>query len=78
VRLAARKLEAQRVRLRRRGGGTGAEVPIPAYGALKRNDHTGARMLEMLLSGVSTRNYAQVLPELAESVRISRSAGDYE
>lgn len=33
-----------------------------------------ARMLEILLSGVSTRNYARVLPEIANSVGISRSA----
>jgi putative transposase len=30
--------------------------------------------LEILLSGVSTRNYAKVLPEMAESVGLSRSA----
>jgi transposase-like protein len=49
-------------------------VPVPAYEALKANDCTGARMLEILLSGVSTRHYAKVLPEMAESVGISRSA----
>jgi transposase-like protein len=74
VRLAERKLKVRRTRLRRRGGGPGAEVPVPAYEALKANDCTGARMLEILLSGVSTRNYAKVLPEMAESVGISRSA----
>ena len=74
VRLAERKLKVQRVRLRRRGGGVGAEVPIPAYEALQRSDRSGARMLEVLLRGVSTRNYAKVLPEMAESVGISRSA----
>ena len=74
VRLSDRKLKVQRIRLRRRGGGTGAEVPVPAYEALKSHDRTGARMLEILLSGVSTRNYAKVLPEMAESVGISRSA----
>jgi putative transposase len=74
VRLAERKLKVRRMRLRRRGGGPGAEVPVPAYEALKANDCTGARMLEILLSGVSTRNYAKVLPEMAESVGISRSA----
>jgi len=74
VRLKERKLKVQRVRLRRRGGGVGAEVAVPAYQALKDNQHTGARMLEILLSGVSTRNYAKVLPEMAESVGVSRSA----
>jgi transposase-like protein len=74
VSLAERKVRVQRARLRRRGGGIGAEVAIPAYEALKHNDRTGARMLEILLHGVSTRNYAKVLPEMAESVGISRSA----
>jgi putative transposase len=74
VRLSDRKLKVQRIRLRRRGGGMGAEVPVPAYEALKAHDRTGARMLEILLSGVSTRNYAKVLPEMAESVGLSRSA----
>lgn len=74
VRLAERKLKVERMRLRRRGGGVGAEAPIPACEALKRNDRTTARMLGILLNGVSTRNYAKVLPEMAESVGISRSA----
>ena len=74
VSLAERKLKVRRMRLRRRGGGRGAEVPVPAYEALQANDRTGARMLEILLSGVSTRDYAKVLPEMAESVGISRSA----
>jgi transposase-like protein len=74
VRLSDRKLKVQRIRLRRRGGGMGAEVPVPAYEALKAHDRSGARMLEILLSGVSTRNYAKVLPEMAESVGLSRSA----
>jgi len=74
VRMSDRKLKVQRIRLRRRGGGMGAEVPVPAYEALKAHDRTGARMLEILLSGVSTRNYAKVLPEMAESVGLSRSA----
>jgi putative transposase len=74
VSLAERKVRVQRARLRRRGGGLGAEVAIPAYEALKHNDRTGARMLEILLRGVSTRNYAKVLPEMAESVGLSRSA----
>jgi hypothetical protein len=46
-------------------------VERPAYEALKHDDRTGSRMLEILLRGVSTRNYAKVLPEMAESVGIS-------
>ena len=51
----------------------GGRIP-DSYEALKAHDRTGARMLEILLSGVSTRNYAKVLPEMAESVGLSRSA----
>lgn len=46
----------ERMRLRWRGGGMGAEVMIPAYEALKDNHQTAARMLDILLGGVSPRN----------------------
>src|SRR2546426_2713159 len=34
----------------------------------------GSRMLEILLRGGSTRQYAKVLPEMAETVGVSRSS----
>src|SRR2546427_12047092 len=34
----------------------------------------GSRMLEILLRGVSTRQYAKVLPQMAETVGVSRSS----
>src|SRR5437667_10779270 len=34
----------------------------------------GSRMLEILLRGVSTRQYRAVLPEMAETVGVSRSS----
>src|ERR1039458_9167048 len=78
VPLKERKLRVNRPRLRKKGGdgdgGEGAEVPIPAYEALAQNSQLGERMLEILMHGVSTRNYKEVLPEMAESVGISKSA----
>ena len=75
VHLAERKLRVTKPRLRKKGsGGKGAEVPIPVYEALQRDGPTAQRMLEILLSGVSTRRYRQVLPEMAQSVGISKSA----
>jgi putative transposase len=75
VHLAERKLKVTKPRLRKKGpGGKGAEVPIPVYEALQRDGPTAQRMLEILLAGVSTRRYGQVLPEMAQSVGISKSA----
>jgi putative transposase len=75
VNLAERKLKVAKPRLRKKGpDGKGAEVNIPVYEALQRDGPTAQRMLEILLSGVSTRRYKQVLPEMAQSVGISKSA----
>ena len=74
VRLNDRKLVVNKPRLRRKGKGTGQEVAIPAYEALQRDEATGARMLETLLCGVSTRQYQRVIPEMAETVGVSRSS----
>jgi len=75
VNLAERKLRVAKPRLRRKGpDGKGSEVNIPVYEALQRDGPTSQRMLEILLSGVSTRRYKQVLPEMAQSVGISKSA----
>lgn len=73
VRLADRKLRVQKPRLRQRGSGAGGEVKIPAYEALQQGS-TGEKMLETLLRGVSTREYEQVIPEMAETVGVSRSS----
>jgi len=74
VNLKERKLRVQRPRLRKKGGGVGGEVAVPAYEAMRRDAATGERMLEILLSGVSTRRYQRVIPEMADTVGVSRSA----
>jgi len=48
-------------RLRQKGKGSGNEVPICAYEAMITNSRLGSRMLEILMKGVSTRNYKHVL-----------------
>ena len=71
VQLADRKVSVKRPRLRHRREG---EVKIPAYEELQRDRGLSDRMLGTLLRGVSTREYEQVLPEMAETVGVSRSA----
>jgi len=71
--LKERKLRVNRPRLRRKGGGAGKEVCIPAYRALQQDTATGERMLQILLQGVSTRRYQRVIPEMADTVGVSRS-----
>lgn len=72
--LKERKLRVARPRLRKKGQGQEGEVPIPAYEALRQEEKLGSRMLEILLRGVSTRQYRAVLPEMAETVGVSRSS----
>ena len=58
--LKERKLRVQRPRLRKKGAGKEGEVPNPAYEAMRRGEELGSRMLEILLRGVSTRQYRAV------------------
>jgi len=73
VSLAERKLRVGKARLRCKGKGQGGEVEIPAYQAMQTNSRLGQRILEILMHGVSTRNYRKVLPEMAETVGVSKS-----
>lgn len=72
--LKERKLRVRRPRLRKKGQGQGGEVAVPAYEALQADSRLGARMLEILLRGVSTRQYKAVLPEMAETVGVEQSS----
>jgi putative transposase len=72
VRLKERQLQVNKPRLRKKGRGANKEVPIPAYEAMQQ-DTTGQRMLETLLQGVSTRRYRRVIPEMADTVGVSKS-----
>ncbi len=74
VALRERKLRVRRPRLRKKPSGQGGEIPIPAYEAMQADGKLGSRMLEILLRGVSTRQYKNVLPEMAETVGVSKSS----
>lgn len=73
VPLSNRKLRVDKPRLRRKGAGAGKELAIPAYEAILENSHLGSRILEILMMGVSTRNYQRILPRMAETVGVSKS-----
>ncbi len=74
VRLSDRKLRVRKPRLRTKGPGKGREVEIPAYEAINASGKLGDRVLEILMANVSTRNYARVIPEMAETVGVSKSS----
>jgi putative transposase len=74
VMLSDRKLAVARPRLRQRGAGEHKEVEIPAYAALQNEPRLRARMLEILMCGVSTRNYRAVIPDMADTMGVSRSS----
>ena len=71
--LRERQLRVTKPRLRKKGRGENKEVSIPAYEAMRQNAATGQRMLGILLDGVSTRRYQRVIPEMADTVGVSRS-----
>jgi len=67
VSLADRQLAVKRPRLHKKAG----EVRVPAYESLQENSATAQRMIGALLRGVSTREYAEVLPAMAETAGVS-------
>lgn len=76
VPLGDRKLRVSRPRLRRRGDGDtpSREEPVPAYQAMRSHPDAGGRLLEILIRGVSTRKYREVLPEMAGTLGVERSS----
>ena len=68
---ADRQIKVKRPRLRHKQEG---EVSVPAYESLQENSGTAQRMMGALLRGVSTREYAEVLPEMADTAGVSRSS----
>jgi transposase-like protein len=71
VQLADRKVKVKRPRLRHK---TEGEVKIPAYELLRQDRGLGRHLLGSLMRGVSMREYGEVLPRMAETVGVSRSA----
>lgn len=71
VQLADREVKVKRPRLRHK---TEGEVKIPAYEKLREDRGLGQHMLGALMRGVSTREYHEVLPNMAETVGVSRNS----
>ena len=74
VSLSTQKVRVRKPRLRTKAGGARAEVPIPAYEAMQAKGPLRHKLSEILLSGVSTRKYERVVPEMATSCGISKSS----
>lgn len=70
ITLAERSLTVRRPRLR----DDTAEVAIPAYARLRDDARLGGRVRDILVTGVSTRKYAGVLPAMAGAVGIKKSS----
>jgi transposase-like protein len=75
VALRERQLQVEKPRLRRKNPKEGepGEVEVPAYEAMRDDGRLADRMLDILINGVSTRRYEHVLPEMAETVGVSKS-----
>ena len=73
IALAERKLRMEKTQLRRKGKGRDKEVQIPACKAMLMDSALGRRMLDILMRGVANRNYRQILPEMAQTVGVSKS-----
>ncbi len=71
--LSDRKLEVERPRLRSKKPNS-QEVEVPAYPTMQYQEQMGARMLDILMHGVSTSNYKAVIPEMAQTARVPRSS----
>ncbi len=71
LKLADREVQVKRPRLRHK---TDGEVRIPAYEKLRQDRGLEQHMLGALLRGISTREYDEVLPKMAETVGVSRSS----
>jgi transposase-like protein len=73
VYLSQRKLPVEKPRLRTKGK-RGKEVAVPAYEAMQDRQAMGTRMLDVLMRGVTTRQYQHVIPEMAETVGVCKSS----
>src|SRR6266481_6362727 len=71
VPLSDRKMQVRRPRLRSKKGD---EVAIPGYERLRQQKGLAGQMLKILLGGISTRRYREVLPRMAEAVGVSKSS----
>ncbi len=71
VPLSHRKIRVRKPRLRSKDRG---EVEVPAYARLQQQKGLAGQMLKIVLGGISTRRYREVLPRMAEAVGVSKSS----
>jgi transposase-like protein len=71
VALGGQRVRVSKPRLRRKGSG---EVAVPAYAAMQDDAGLRERLLSIVMRGVRTRNYQEVVPKMAERCGVSRSA----
>jgi putative transposase len=71
ISLATQKIHVRKPRLRQRKGG---EVEVPLYAALRENPELARQVAKSMLHGVSTRSYAEIMPEMAEACGVSKSS----
>ncbi len=69
--LRDRQVWVNKPRLRRKGKGPEQQVPVPAYEKLRENSTAGEQMFGALLRGVSTRQYDDVIPTMADTVPLT-------
>ncbi len=74
VSLENRKMRVSRPRLRKKGGRATGEVLVPAYEAMRDDSRLSGKVLDVMMRGVSTRNYAAILPDACECVGVSKSS----
>jgi len=73
IKMSDRKLKVDKPRLRKRDQGKGGEVEIPAFSAMNSSEQMGKRIFDTLMCNVSTRDYENVITEMAETVGVSKS-----
>jgi transposase-like protein len=76
VPMSDRQLRVRKPRVRTKGGKgeKGKEVPLPAYEMLRNDPRAGEQIANLLLKGVSTRDYKAAIESMAGTVGVSKSA----
>jgi transposase-like protein len=76
VPLGDRVLRVRKPRLRTKASPDtpSREAAVPAYETLRDDPRAGARVMALLARGVSTRDYAKAIPEMAGTLGVSKSA----
>jgi transposase-like protein len=71
--VGGQRVPVVRQRLRKRGGGEGAEVNLKSYAMFHRGDERTRAVYQRMIAGVSCRDYKKTLEDVAEGAGVSRS-----